>query len=133
MHLFRKTRFFIKSNSENHQNVGLFSHHCFLDFPYFFGVDVRIDFSWKMIPKPSQKASGAGDILATFSRPFPKVDFLMHFGCPLAHFWLPLGALWHPLAHFWHPFGFFLVSLGSLWVPFGSVIHDFMISASISA
>jgi len=34
----------MKSNSENHQNVSLFSHHFFFDFPYFLGIDFRIDF-----------------------------------------------------------------------------------------
>ena len=67
--------------------------------------------------------------LATFSRPFPKVDFLMHFGRPLAHFglpfgspWLPFGTLWLTFGALWLPFGSLLVPLGSLLVPLGSLL-----------
>ena len=57
-------------------------------------------------------------ILAPFSRPFPKVDFWMHFGRPLAHCWLPFGSLWLTFGALWLPFG-------SLWLPFGSLLGPF--------
>ena len=64
----------------------------------------------------------------TFSRPFPNIDFWMHFGRPLAHFCFPFGALgftfgalWFPFGSLWLPFGSLLVSLGSLLVPFPSL------------
>ena len=56
------------------------------------------------------------------SRPFPKVDFLMHFGRPLAHFWLPLAHFWRPLAPFWLPLAPLWLPFGSLLVPFGSLL-----------
>ena len=49
-----------------------------------------------------------------FSRPFPKVDFLMHFGRPLAHFWLPLAHFWLPLGPFWFTFGIPWLTFGAL-------------------
>ena len=76
-------------------------------------------------------------LFAPFSRPFPNIDFGMHFGRPLAHFWHPLGSnwlpfgllwlllapFWHPLAllaplaPFWHPLAPFWPPFGSLWLP----------------
>ena len=53
-----------------------------------------------------------GAVLAFVSRPFPKIDFWMHFGHHLAPFWFPFGSLWLPLGSLWAPFG-------SLWGPFG--------------
>ena len=55
--------------------------------------------------------------LATFSRPFPKVDFLMHFGRPLAHFWLPFGSRWLTFGSRWLTFGSRWLTFGSLWLP----------------
>ena len=46
-----------------------------------------------------------------FSRPCPKVDFLMHLGRPLALLWLPFRSPWLP-------FGSLLALLGSLWATF---------------
>ena len=48
---------------------------------------------------------------APFSQPFPKIDFLTHFGRSLAHFGLPFGSPWLP-------FGSLLALLGSLWATF---------------
>ena len=55
----------------------------------------------KRIPNPDEGRT----FLPSFSRPFPKIDFWMHFGRPLAPFWLPLAPFWLPLAIFWLPFG----------------------------
>ena len=74
-------------------------------------------------------------LLAPFSRPFPKVDFLMHFGRPWAHLWLPfgspwlvfgalwltLGSLWLHLPSFGRPFGSNCLPFGSLLSPSGSI------------
>ena len=59
---------------------------------------------------------------ASVSRPFAKIDFLMHFGGALAPFWLPLAPFWLPL------FGSFLVPFGSLLVPFGSPFAPFLLT-----
>ena len=77
------------------------------------------------------------DRFSSFSRPFPKIDFLMHFGRPLAHFWLPFGSrwlpfcarwltfgslwapFWLPLAHFWLPLAHFWLPLAPFWLTFG--------------
>ena len=57
----------------------------------------------------------------TFSRPFPKVYFLMHFG----RLWLTLGSVLPPFGSLLAPFGSLLVPLGSLFIPlwltFGSL------------
>merc|ERR1712110_535710 len=53
----------------------------------------------------------------SFSRPFPKLDFLMHFGRSLAPFWLPFAPFGVPLAPFWHPFGSFWLPFGAIWLP----------------
>ena len=73
------------------------------------------------IPRPSRFPS--------FSRPFPKVDFLMHFGRPLGHLslpfgspWLPFGSLWLTFGSLWLPFGSLLAPFGSLLVPLGSLL-----------
>ena len=60
-------------------------------------------------------------LLAPFSRPFPKVDFWMHFGRSLAHFWLPFGSLWFPLGSPWLPFGTLWLTFGALWLPFSAL------------
>ena len=71
-----------------------------------------------------------------FSLPFPKVDFFMHFGHPLARFGCPLGFIWAVLGTLWAtfksflaPFGLHLSSfwhpLGSIWTLFGSVLASF--------
>ena len=74
----------------------------------------------------------AATFLATFSRPFPKVDFLMHFGRPLAHFglpfgspWLPFGTLWLTFGALWLPFGAIWLPFGTLWLTFGSLLASF--------
>ena len=59
---------------------------------------------------------------APFSRPFPKVDFWMHFGRPLAHFWLPFGSRWLTFGSLWLTFGSRWLTFGSLWLPFGSLL-----------
>ena len=43
-------------------------------------------FDRKWLPKTSGEMSVLSPFGLPFSRPFPKVDFLMHFGRPLAHF-----------------------------------------------
>ena len=94
----------------------------FLDFPYFFGlnfcIDFFIDFWWKMVPNMDQNLLAVTSLFPSFSRPSPKVDFLMHFGRPLAHLWLPFGS---PCL----PFGSIGDTFGSLWLPFGSLLVPF--------
>ena len=77
----------------------------------------------------------AESLLATFSPPFPDIDFLMHFGRPLAHFWLPFGSFWlplapfwlplapfwHPLAHFWRPLAPFWLTFDTPWLTFDAL------------
>ena len=60
-------------------------------------------------------------ILVPFSRPFPKIDFWMHFGRPLAHFWLPFCSVWLPFGSLWAPTGSLLVPFGSLSLNLGSI------------
>ena len=69
---------------------------------------------------------------APFSRPFPKLDFWMHFGHPLAHFGLPFGSLWLPFGSLWlpfgslgYPFGTIGLTFGSLWLTFGLLLASF--------
>ena len=78
-----------------------------------------------MAPKTMPNRDYAETILATFSRPFPKIDLLMHFGRPLAHFWHPLASKWLPLGSRWLPFGSLLAPFGSLLHPFGSLCTQF--------
>ena len=63
--------------------------------------------------------------LAPFSRPFPKLDFWMHFGHPLAHFGLPFGSLWLPFGSLWLPFGSPWLPFGTLWLTFGTLWSPF--------
>ena len=95
-----------------------FSHRCFINFHDFFSIDFRIeffiDFWWKMAPFWEPFLFDALSLLAPFSRPFPKVDFGMHFGRPLAHF----GSLWAPFGSLLAPFGTLLAPFGSLLAPF---------------
>ena len=49
-------------------------------------------------------------LLAPFSRPFPKIDFGMHFGRPLVALWLTFGSLLDP-------FGSLLVPIADLLAP----------------
>ena len=56
-------------------------------------------------------------LLAPFSRPFPKIDFYMHFGRPLAPLWLPFGSLWRTFGSPWLTFGSPWLTFGSLWLP----------------
>ena len=104
-----------------------------------FGIDFRnelfIDFWWKMAPTMVWRIDWRIAPGAPFSRPFPKVDVLMHFGRPLAHFWLPFGSLLAPLGSLLAPVGSLLAPFGSLlapfrlhfchfnwlWIPFGSI------------
>ena len=60
-------------------------------------------------------------LLAPFSRPFPKIDFLMHFGRPLAHFGLPFGSPWLPFGTLWLTFGALWLPFGAIWLPFGTL------------
>ena len=69
--------------------------------------------------------SDALSLLAPFSRPFPKVDFLMHFGRPLAHFGLPFGSLWLPFGSLLAPFGSLWLTFGSLWLPLAHIFAPF--------
>ena len=59
-------------------------------------------------------------LLRSSSRPYPKDDFLMHLGRPLAHFWLLVALFGLPLGWFWLPLGSLLVPFGSRWLTFGS-------------
>ena len=60
-----------------------------------------------------------------FSRSFPKVDFLMHFGRPLAHLWLPFRSPWLPFGSLWLTFGSLWLTFGSLCLPVGSLLVSF--------
>ena len=97
--------------------------HYFHVFHDFFGIDFRIDFFivfwWKMAPKMVRRIPSPTTFLAPFSRPFPKIDFWMHFGRPLAPFWLPLAPFWLPFGHFWLHFGPFWPHFGPFWCHFG--------------
>ena len=87
----------------------------------------------------------AENLLATFSRPFPKVDFWIHFVRPFALFWLPFGALglhfgalglplapfWLPLVHFWFPLAHFWLPLAHFWLTFGVFWLTFTVSWSL--
>ena len=72
----------------------------------------------KKHPDPSY----AETLLAPFSRPFSNIDFLMHFGRPLAHFWHPFGSLWLSLGSLRLPLGALMAPIGSLWAPVGSLL-----------
>ena len=68
--------------------------------------------------------------LASFSRPFPKINFLMHFCRPLAHFWLLFASCWLLFGRLWLSFGSFFLRRcrGSLPVsrflsPWGRGVH----------
>ena len=61
----------------------------------------------------------------SFSRPFPKVDFLMHFGRTLAHFGLPFGSLWLAFGSLLAPFGSLWLTFGSLWLPLAHIFAPF--------
>ena len=105
-------------------------HHfriCFSFFPDFcgidFGIDLFIEFVRKMAPKMVQGNLCGFTLLAPFSRPFPKIDFLMHFDPPLAHFWhtlVPSCSLVVPLALFRLTFGTFCLPFAPFWLPFAS-------------
>jgi len=60
--------------------------------------------------------------LTTFSRPCPKIDFWLQFGCSLGSLWAPFGipfaSLWFPLI----PFGSLFAPRGSLLAPVGTVL-----------
>ena len=71
------------------------------------------------------KNSSAGTFFRSFSRLFPKLDFFMHFGCPLAPFWFNLAHFGSLLAPFWLHFAPFWLLLGSLLFPFGSFLITF--------
>ena len=75
----------------------------------------------KMTPFPTYAETPG----APFSRPFPKVDFLMHFGRHLAHLCLPFGSLWRPFGSLWLTFGSLWLTFGFLWLPFGSLLVPF--------
>ena len=75
----------------------------------------------------------AATLFPLFSRSFSKIDFGMHFGCPLAPFWLPFGSVWTPFGTIWHPLvafwlplapcwlrSVFLLAVGSRWLHLGS-------------
>ena len=63
-----------------------------------------------MVAKMVQGTVYAVSFWRSFLPPFPKIDFLMNFGYPLAPFWLPLATFWLPLAVFGYPFGALLLT-----------------------
>ena len=101
-----------------------FSHSFVMQFHVFlvlvFALICFHVFNGKLSKNGSQN-SRRSTLLAPFSRPFPKIDFLIHFGRPLAHFWHPLASKWLPLGSRWLPFGSLLALFGSLLHPFGSL------------
>ena len=103
-----------------------FSHRIFIKSHAFFSIDFHIDlfidFSWKMAPKMDVRDLWRATVFPSFLRPFPKVDFLMHFGRPLAHLWFPFGTPWPPFDSLWLPFGSLWLPFASLWLPFGSLL-----------
>ena len=91
-----------------------FSH----TFSYFFAIDLCIDFLMhfykKWHPKTVRQVIMQWTFCVTFSEHFPKIDFRMHFGGPLAPLWLPLAPFCLPLA-------MFRLLLGTIWRTF--VLH----------
>ena len=89
-------------------------------FRYFFGIDFCMPFLMPFLRLLVQNGRRTGPVeistlpilplrSAPFSRPFPKIDFLMHFGRPLAHFWLLFGSRWLPFGSLWLTFGAFFL------------------------
>ena len=69
---------------------------------------VFIEFSWKLLPKESQKLMSGGIVFSHFSRPVLLCWFYVEFGsllAPFGPFGLPLAPFWLHLARFWLPFG----------------------------
>ena len=67
-------------------------------------------------------------LVVPFSRSLPGIDFLMHFGRPLAPFdsllarlWFLLAPVWFPLAPFWLFFGSLRLPFGDLWLNCGAL------------
>ena len=71
-----------------------------------------------MPPKRVRQVIMQWTFCVTFSEHFPKIDFWMHFGGPLAPFWLPLAPFWLPLAPFWFPFPLFSLPFDTIWRSF---------------
>ena len=67
----------------------------------------------------------AAILFPSFSRPFPKIDFWMHFGRPLAPFWLPFGSRLAPFDSLLAPFGSLLAPFGTLWATFSLQLTHF--------
>ena len=112
------------------------SHDFFMKF-MTFSVSISASiFHGKCHQNDAKKYQDGRPKIHFCSQPFPKVEFWMHFGRPLAHFWLPFGSHWLTFGSlwltfgsrwltfrsFWLPFGSLLVSLGSLLVPFASLL-----------
>ena len=118
----------MKSNSENHQNVGLFSHRFFFGFPYFsvsiFASIFSSIFDGKWLPKWLPKCMQIG-LSRLFLREAPSLfssyAFWSPVGSPLAPFWHPLAAFWLPLAPFWLPLAPFWLTLAPFWLTFGAL------------
>merc|ERR1711953_1313513 len=72
-----------------------------------------------------------GDFSRSFSRPFPKLDFLMHFGRSLAPFWLHFGSFLLPFGSFLAPFGSLLAPFWSLLLNFYSLLASFLLSSYV--
>ena len=77
-------------------------------------------------------------LFSYFSRPCPKIDFLMHFGCPwapirlhLGSFWLPLGSLLVLVGSLCWLFGPSWLTLRVLWLHFSYLgLHFFIVGLS---
>jgi len=67
----------------------------YLDFGIVFGVIFEGIFV-KNDTKTTPFQSVAVSFLASFSRAFSSIGFLMHFGRPLASLWPPFGTPWLP-------------------------------------
>jgi len=94
--------------------LGAFCHQFSILFRHRF-LDAFTDAIFSIFDgKWSLKGSGAGIVQSSiwhpFSQLFPHIDFLIHFGRPLAHFWLPFASRWLSLGAFrsqkstvWYP------------------------------
>ena len=117
MHIFQKTRFLMRSNSEKYRNAGL--------FPANFSSIVRTcsasnsasnfgyNFWQKWLQNGIQKYSG--------NRYFSRPRFYAFWSPPWLIFGTlgpPSGSLLAPLARFWLTFGTFSLPFGSIWLPF---------------
>ena len=118
----------MKSNSENHQNVGLFSHR-FSKNSLTFSVSIfasifSLIFHGKWLQNGAisvRRGEPFSIIFSTFSEGRLFDAFWSPVGSPLAPFWHPLAAFRLPLAPFWVPLAPFWLTLAPFWPTFGAL------------